>query len=63
MAISSNQKPMIYRNLYENTAPADLRLIDPERKMLIGLIMILGWSFLKNMLKNLVAKNIKQSVH
>ena len=23
MAISTNQKPTIYRNLYENTAPAD----------------------------------------
>ena len=39
MAISTNQKPTIYRNLYENTAPVEQREMRNQRKPCIKLIV------------------------
>ena len=48
MAISTNQKPTIYRNLYENTGPAHLQLkkISPERSWLKNVELICLQSYL-----------------
>ena len=41
MAISTNQKPTIYRNLYENTAPDTLAATEDSSEMYLTVIEII----------------------
>ena len=49
MAISTNQKPTIYRNLYANTAPASLMLDQHDSIMVVSCLAPLLDEIIKNL--------------
>ena len=59
MAISTNQKPAIYRNLYENTAPAWSNCIKTTSKMCRPIIICSKKCSLKNHIINVDESDYK----